>query len=105
MLFRSDRLGIIARPRPRAIDQNFLEDAGAHAAGDDCNLIHAGPGVCDALLRPGRCAGPGIYPYGMVVSLLWNVPRMVGSCSNRQRHLFECAVRQPAENYFSATRY
>jgi hypothetical protein len=97
--------GLLLGQGPAATDEDFLENAGAHAPRDGCDLIHAGPRIRDALLRPGCGAGPGIHAHGMVVSILRHFPGLAGSGADRQRHFVERALRQLAENYFATTRH
>ena len=90
---RSDRLRGVAGSWSRAIDGYLLENAGANASGNDCHLIHVRPGIRNALFGTGRSAGFGVYAYGMAVSLFRDIPGMVGSGTDWQRHVCQCALR------------
>src|SRR5260370_13656776 len=79
LFLRCDRLRIVARSEPFAIDESLLENSGANASGDGCDLIHAGAGLPDALLGTGRGVGPGLYAHGMAVSVFRHVPGVAGS--------------------------
>src|SRR5215469_2211371 len=103
LLSRSDCLGIAAGVEPYAAGENFLEDAGAHAARGHRDLVHARTRVRNPLLGAGRSVGPGLHAYGMGVSVLWDVSWMAGRCADRKRYVFECAVWQPTADYFPAT--
>src|SRR5258708_1791749 len=84
-----------------AVDENLLANTGANAAGDDCDFVHAGPGIRDALLGSGCGAGPGVYAHWMVISILRDILRMAGSGVNGERYVGECSVRQPATDHFA----
>src|SRR5580700_7911262 len=99
------RFRIAARAGSGATPEDLLEDAGADAAGDDCHLLHVGVGLRDALFGPGRRAGPGIYAYGMAVSVLRDVSGVVRSCAYGERYIVERALWKLAANYFSTARH
>src|SRR5580700_4115763 len=103
MFLGCDSLGIAAGAGTGTVDEDLLENAGANAAGNDCNLVHARAGLRDALFGAGCRAGPGIYADGMVVSILRDISGVVGGCAYGERYVLERAVWQPAANYFSTT--
>src|ERR1700689_4300098 len=103
MLLCRDRFWIAAGAGAGAVDEDLLEDAGANAAGDDCNLVHARTGLRDPLFGAGCRTEPGIYADGMVVSVLRDISRVAGSCAYGERYVVERVVWKPAANYFSTT--
>ena len=70
--------GLLLRQRQLQLMKIFCENAGAHAACDDCDLLHAGAGLRDAVFRTGRGAGPGVYANGMVISVFRHAPGWLG---------------------------
>src|ERR1700722_13012116 len=103
MLFRGYRFWIVTWAGSGAVDEDFLADPGANAAGDDRDFIHVGARLRDALLRPRCGSGISIHAYGMDVSILRDVSGMAGSGADRKRYVSQCFVRELAENYFTAT--
>ncbi len=70
--------GLLLGLGPVAIDENILAHAGAHAAGDDRDFVHAGAGIRDALFGTGCCAGTGVHAHRMALSVFRNVSRLAG---------------------------
>src|ERR1041385_7178412 len=103
MFFGCDRLGPAAWTEASRLGGNFLENAGADAACDAGDLFHVGAGLCNAILRLGCCIGLGFHPHRPVLSFFRDLPGMAGGCPYGQRHLGQCALWQPAEDYISAS--
>ena len=71
--------------------------AGAHVAGHDRR--DAGARLHDALLGPGRHAGPGVRPDRRAVSVLRHDARLARRGADRVGHVVQRAVRQPAADH------
>ena len=64
--------------------ESFLAHAGAHAAGGDCHLVHAGAGIRDPVFRAGCRAGPGVYPHRLGLSVFRHVSGLARSGADRE---------------------
>ena len=102
LFFGRDLFRIVAGSRPIAIDENILADAGAHAAGDDRDFVHAGFRIRDALFGAGCGAGPGVHAHGMALSIFWHVFGLVRRGIDWQRYFIERAVWKLAAHHFAA---
>ena len=102
LFFGRDLFRIVAGSRPIAIDENILADAGAHAAGNDRDFVHAGFRIRDALFGAGCGAGPGVHAHGMALSIFWHVFGLVRRGIDWQRYFIERAVWKLAAHHFAA---